>query len=76
LAIEIAPRIVVDPAIRSGKPVIAGTRVPVELIVSKLAGGISPSEIVAEYDLDLEDVHAALAYAATLLASEEIRATG
>jgi uncharacterized protein (DUF433 family) len=62
LAVEIAPRIVVDPAIRSGKPIIAGTRVPVELIVSKLAGGMSPSEIVAEYDLDLEDVHAALAY--------------
>jgi uncharacterized protein (DUF433 family) len=59
----IAPRIVVDPEIRSGKPVIAGTRVPVDLIISKLAGGMTEIQITAEYDLTIEDIRAALAYA-------------
>ncbi len=36
---QIAPRIVADPAVHFGKPVIEGTRVPVEVIVGKLAGG-------------------------------------
>lgn len=36
---EIAPRIVVDERVRFGKPVIKGTRVLVELVVGKLAGG-------------------------------------
>jgi len=75
LTIEIAPRIVVNSAVRFGKPVIEGTRVPVRLIVAKLAGGMSTEEVAAEYDLAVADVHAALAYAATVLATEEIRAT-
>lgn len=36
--LEIAPRITVDPEVRFGKPVIQGTRVPVDLILSKLGG--------------------------------------
>ena len=76
MAIEIAPRIVVDPAIRSGKPVIAGTRMPVELVVAKLAGGMSTEDVAREYDLQIADIRAALAYAADLLATEEVRATG
>lgn len=72
---EIAPRIVVDPAIRSGKPVIQGTRVPVHLIIAKLAGGMTPQEIVEEYEISLEDVYAALSYAAKVLDTEEVRAT-
>lgn len=75
MAHQIAFRIVVEPSVRSGKPVIAGTRVPVELIVAKLAGGMSPEEVAREYELSAEDVRAALSYAATLLATEEIRAT-
>lgn len=71
----IAPRIEVDPAIRFGKPVIQGTRVPVELVIAKLAGGMSADEVASEYDLTLEDIQAALAYAASVLADEEIRAT-
>jgi uncharacterized protein (DUF433 family) len=70
---EIAPRIVVDPRVRAGKPVIAGTRVPVELIVGKLAGGMTTEEVAAEYELSAEDVRAALGYAAAVLASEEVR---
>ena len=41
---EIAPRISVDEKIRFGKPVISGTRVPVDLIIGKLAGGMTYKE--------------------------------
>jgi uncharacterized protein (DUF433 family) len=70
---EIAPRIVVDDTIRFGKPVIEGTRVPVDLVVGKLAGGMSTEEVAAEYGLDREDVLAALRYAAEVVAAEEVR---
>jgi uncharacterized protein (DUF433 family) len=73
---EIAPRIAVDPGVRFGKPVIQGTRVPVHLIISMLAGGMKPEEIAEEYEITLEDIQAALSYAARVLAAEEVRATG
>ena len=69
---EIAPRIVVDPAVRFGRPVIRGTRVPVATIVAKLAGGMGAEEIMTEYDVTLADVRAALHYAAQLVAGEEV----
>ena len=71
---EIAPRIVVDENVRFGKPVIKGTRVPVDLIVGKLAGGMSIDEVLDEYSLSREDVLAALAYAARAVADEQVRA--
>jgi len=48
---EIAPRISVDEKIRFGKPVISGTRVPVDLIIGKLAGGMTYEEVIAEYKI-------------------------
>lgn len=57
---EIAPRITVDESVRFGKPVTAGTRVPVDLVVGKMT--IEP--VMAEYELAREDVSAVLAYAA------------
>lgn len=74
MQIEVAPRIVVDPEIRFGKPVIQGTRVPVHLVVAKIAGGMGLDEVAAEYDLTVEDVRAALGYAAKLIEQQEIRA--
>jgi uncharacterized protein (DUF433 family) len=71
---EIAPGITVDQAVRFGKPVLKGTRVPVDLVVGKLAGGMSVEEVVEEYELSREAVLAALAYASRMLASEEVRA--
>ncbi|HLA80650.1 MAG TPA: DUF433 domain-containing protein [Thermoleophilia bacterium] len=73
MKVQLAPRIVVDPAIRFGKPVIEGTRVPVELVVAKLAGGMTVEEVAEEYELTPEDVRAALGYAARVLADEEVR---
>ena len=68
---EIAPRIVVDPAVRFGRPVIRGTRVPVALVVAKLAGGMDAAEMMAEYDLTAEDVQAALHYGQRLQRMEK-----
>jgi len=65
-------RIVIDPAVRHGKPIIKGTRVPLQIIIGSLAGGMEIEEIVTEYDLQKEDVLAALAYAARVIAGEEI----
>lgn len=71
---EIAPGITVDQAVRFGKPVLKGTRVPVDLVVGKLAGGMSIAEITEEYELQPGAVLAALAYASQILAAEEVRA--
>src|SRR5438552_17990758 len=71
---ELAPSIIVDENVRFGKPVIKGTRVPVDLVVGKLAGGMAMEQVMAEYDLEKQDVLAALDYAAKLVAQEEIRA--
>lgn len=73
---EIAPRIVVDEKVRFGKPVIKGTRVPVDLVLSKLAGGMTVEAVAEEYGLTREDVLASLAYAARTVADEQIRAAG
>ncbi|MGH9364925.1 MAG: DUF433 domain-containing protein [Thermoanaerobaculia bacterium] len=58
----------VDEKVRFGKPVIASTRVPVNVVIGKLASGMTIEEVVAEYGLMPEDVRAALAYAAKSLA--------
>jgi len=56
-------RILIDPNICHGKPVIRGTRMPVSLVLGSLAGGMSPEDIQREYDLTLEDIRAALRFA-------------
>lgn len=72
MPVEVAPRIVIDPNIRFGKPVIQGTRVPVEVVIAKLAGGMTVDEVAEEFALTLEDIQAALGYAASVLAAEEV----
>jgi uncharacterized protein (DUF433 family) len=64
----------VDEGVRFGKPVVAGTRVPVDLVLAKLAAGMTTDGIRNEYGLTLEDIHAVLAYAAKTIAGEEVRA--
>ncbi len=70
---EIAPGIVVHGEVRFGKPAIKGTRVPVDLVIGKLAGGMTVEEVMKEYDLKREDVLNALSYAAKLMREEKIR---
>ena len=60
-------RIVVDPEVLAGKPVIRGTRLAVEFVLDLLAAGQSEANIVANYPgLAHEDVLACLAYASYL----------
>jgi uncharacterized protein (DUF433 family) len=65
-------RIVVDPKIMHGKPVIKGTRVPVEVILGSLISGMSYEEIEREYNVKREDIIAAIEYAARFVIGEEV----
>lgn len=66
-------RISVDPRICHGKPCIKGTRIMVSVILDNLAAGMTPEEIVDEHPpLTLEDIQAAIAYAAELTREEEL----
>ena len=56
MALQLSPRIVVDSAVRFGRPVIEGTRVPVDLVLAKLAAGMTAIQIADDYDLALEDI--------------------
>jgi uncharacterized protein (DUF433 family) len=68
----IADRIEVNPKVMLGKPVIQGTRIPVELILRKLSEGASEAELLDAYPhLTREDIQAALRYAADMLAHQE-----
>ena len=64
--------IVIDPKILGGKPVIKGSRVSVAVIVSGLAAGGNIDEICRSYEIDEQDVRAALAFAAESVEGERI----
>jgi uncharacterized protein (DUF433 family) len=62
----------VNPQIMMGKPVIKGTRLPVEIILEKLAYGYTEEDILKDYPfLTRDDIKASLLYAAKVLALEE-----
>jgi uncharacterized protein (DUF433 family) len=66
-------RIEVNPDIMGGKPVVRGTRVPVELVLRKLGAGLSPEAIIVDHPrLTRDDIQAAQAFAADYLAGEDI----
>lgn len=65
--IQLAPRIVVDERVRFGKPVVEGTRVPIHVVLGKLAAGLTTDAVAEEYGLTREDVLAVRAYAAPYL---------
>ena len=66
-------RIEVNPAVMLGKPVIRGTRIPVELILRKLGDGATEADLLDAYPrLTPEDIKAVVAYAADSLAHETI----
>lgn len=70
---KLLKRIEINPAVMLGKPVIRGTRIPVELILLKLSEGATESDLLDAYPrLTKLDIQAALAYAASLLAHETI----
>lgn len=73
--IEIAPRIAVTADIQGGRPVIKGTRIPVDIILGQMAAGLTHDDIIKEYGVIREDVLAVLSYAAQTLARDQVHAT-
>ncbi len=72
---EILGRIVIDPKVMVGKPVIKGTRIPVYVILNLLGEGATFQEIMNEYpDIKKEDILAALKFAARFTKFEEVAA--
>ncbi len=67
-AVEVFPGITMDPAVRFGKPCVAGTRVDVATVVGALGAGETVEAVQAAYDLSREQVMNALRYAAHLAA--------
>ena len=72
MVVEVAPRIVFDPALQLGKPVIQGTQISVEEIIAKLAAGTTVETLAKTYQITVADIQAALGYAAKKLAVDEI----
>jgi uncharacterized protein (DUF433 family) len=66
-------RIEINPAIMGGKPVIRGTRIPVETVLRKLGAGMTADAIITDHPrLMRDDILAAQAFAADYLADEEL----
>lgn len=72
---NLSDRITIDPEICHGKPTIRGLRYPVEMILELLSSGMTPEEILADYeDLEPEDILAALSFATRLSQVKRIEA--
>ena len=62
-----------DPKVMLGKPKIKGTRITVEILLKKLAAGYTSEEIIKMYPhIKIDDVLAAIAYAASVIENEEV----
>ncbi|MFB6214095.1 MAG: DUF433 domain-containing protein [Candidatus Nanohaloarchaea archaeon] len=73
---EVAEGVTADPEVMHGKPVIEGTRVPVEVVLDTLAEGVSIEEVCEEFELDRSEVLTAVRYAADRISDEEYRTLG
>ncbi|MCS3678779.1 uncharacterized protein (DUF433 family) [Salinibacter ruber] len=73
---EITDRIEVQPEVHHGKPVIAGTRVPVHMVLGLLGKGVAIEDILTDYydHLTREDVLACIRYASSVIEDEEVYA--
>lgn len=70
---DLTGRITVEPAVLAGKPIVRGTRIPVDLILEQLGQGWSVDDIVDGYPhLEREDVLACIQYARKLVESEQV----
>ncbi len=65
-------KVIIDPKIRFGKPIIKGTRITVEEVLGALAGGMTYLEIKKEYGLTPEEIRAAIAYVFSFLKGEDL----
>lgn len=69
---QYAQRITVDPQILVGKPVIKGTRVPVQLVLKRLSQDLDTQTLLDSYAITEADVKACLAYAEAVIAGEDV----
>jgi len=70
---ELKSLIALDPEILTGKPIVVGTRISVEMVLGLIAAGWSEADIVADYPtLDRERILACVAYARDIVASEKV----
>jgi len=67
-------QIEINLSIKGGKPVVKGTRVPVEMVVGAMAGGASWEEVTEAYAVTIEQVQACLAFATEILREEQFLA--
>jgi uncharacterized protein (DUF433 family) len=66
-------RIIINPGIMAGKPIVKGTRIPVDTIIRLLARGMNQEEILEDYpNLKKEDIQAALEYVADIVEGEDV----
>jgi uncharacterized protein (DUF433 family) len=73
LNMEYRERVIADPQIMLGKPIIKGTRITVELILQKLSQKMQIEDLLISYpNLNKEDIYAALAYSADVIGKEEM----
>ena len=74
---HMSSRIETNPTVMHGKPVVRNTRIPVELLLRKLAEGATWDQLLDAYPrLTIDDIRACLAYAADAIAHEEIHTAG
>jgi uncharacterized protein (DUF433 family) len=72
---QLLRRITADPGIFDGKPIVRGMRISVESILSLLAQGVKPEDILDDYpDLEPDDIRACLAYAHAVIARDSLSA--
>jgi len=72
---DLLKRITVNPKVMVGKPTVRGLRITVEQILKALAGGVTAEELLKDYpELEKEDIHAVLLYAAELANEERVYA--
>ena len=73
--IDLLSRITARPEVFGGKPIIRDMRMSVEMVLSLLAQGVDPEEILDDYpDLELEDLRACIAYARAVIAGDSLAA--
>ncbi len=67
-----APRIVSEPRILGGKPIIEGTRISVDIVLEELAGGASIDELAEDFELTPEHIRRAIGFAAEAMSADFI----
>ncbi len=73
MEIDLSKRITINPEVMVGKPTIRGMRITVEQILNSLASNISVKDLMEDYpELELDDIKAALLYAAKLVEEEKV----